>query len=227
MSAPDGRVGPRLGRLNLPDFGDDMIGYRAFGAETAEAPYDLRNGPRDFRIFKTRPWISIMTDQVLRRDSRQGSPSRSQALSDLRRKHRSCVSCYRRKVRCNRTLPCIPCARAGLECTYPSSNRSTSNRPPSLQDVSDRPERLETLLVEALSRDAVEDDRGSGNQALGSGGEVIPEPSIEPAHSRKSCSRPWEALLQAGNRAHYMDNTNLLDLFQDEGRINPPELGKI
>ena len=36
---------------------------------------------------------------------------------------RSCLNCYRRKVRCNKDLPCATCARTGSRCTYPELER--------------------------------------------------------------------------------------------------------
>ncbi|KAJ5804975.1 fungal-specific transcription factor domain-containing protein [Penicillium riverlandense] len=35
--------------------------------------------------------------------------------------------------------------------------------------------------------------------------------------------RSWEILLKDGERVHYVDNANLLDVFQDEERMRPPD----
>lgn len=156
----------------------------------------------------------------------QGSPHespQSQASAEHRRQHRSCVNCYQRKVRCNRILPCTPCARAGLQCVYPTTARAASNKAPSLQDISDRLERLESLLLETLGRNSTEHALAPKQETQVQESQirearVVPVPTTKPTYLNDVSSRPWEALLQAGNRAHYVDNTNLLDLFQDVGR---------
>ncbi|KAF4978382.1 hypothetical protein FZEAL_5223 [Fusarium zealandicum] len=37
---------------------------------------------------------------------------------------RSCVTCRRRRVRCDKTMPCSNCRRAQSDCTYPASGRA-------------------------------------------------------------------------------------------------------
>ncbi|OTA98001.1 hypothetical protein M426DRAFT_70591 [Hypoxylon sp. CI-4A] len=41
----------------------------------------------------------------------------------------SCVTCRRRKIRCNRNVPCSNCVRSGCQCDYPGSGRKPSQRP--------------------------------------------------------------------------------------------------
>ncbi|KAJ4324268.1 hypothetical protein N0V84_003971 [Fusarium piperis] len=97
------------------------------------------------------------------------------------------------------------------------------------KDISDRLERLESLLMEALGRDSGEHALAPKQEARVQESQIqearsVAVPPTKPTYLNDVSSRPWEALLQAGNRAHYVDNTNLLDVFQDEDRINPPEL---
>ncbi|THC93807.1 hypothetical protein EYZ11_006725 [Aspergillus tanneri] len=51
---------------------------------------------------------------------------------------RSCVTCRRRKVRCNKRCPCSNCARAGVECIFPPPGRAPRK--------SKRPQDAELLL---------------------------------------------------------------------------------
>lgn len=159
--------------------------------------------------------MADVKDGGVDRASPEGSPG-SQAFPDPRHS-RSCVNCYQRKVRCDRKSPCNHCARGGLRCIYPGAERGLPKKATSLHDVSGRLERLERLLVEALGGDTIRAGSGKDSQRPSSRNEtlVVPEVSIKSARSCSSRCRPWEALLQAGNRAHYVDNTNLLDLFQD------------
>lgn len=42
---------------------------------------------------------------------------------------RSCHDCNRRKVRCNKVLPCDNCVRLGVECTFPPPGRKPRKKP--------------------------------------------------------------------------------------------------
>ncbi|KAJ5893760.1 hypothetical protein N7495_005451 [Penicillium taxi] len=51
---------------------------------------------------------------------------------------RSCVTCRRRKVRCNKRSPCSNCAKSGIECVFPPPGRAPrkSKRPPDTELLS-------------------------------------------------------------------------------------------
>ena len=59
---------------------------------------------------------------------------------------RSCRGCHQRKVRCDRGVPCTNCSRCGIACVYPTKDRNVARNAPSLQNISNRLERLEILL---------------------------------------------------------------------------------
>lgn len=59
----------------------------------------------------------------------------------------NCVSCRRRKVRCDRHQPCAPCTRNKLECVFP-----TSGRLPRRSRVGDHSVRKQVELVGRLRR---------------------------------------------------------------------------
>jgi hypothetical protein len=40
----------------------------------------------------------------------------------------NCLSCRRRKVRCDRRSPCTQCAKTGIDCAFPSSGRLPTRR---------------------------------------------------------------------------------------------------
>ncbi|VUC32755.1 unnamed protein product [Clonostachys rosea] len=149
------------------------------------------------------------------KNSRQKSPLLE--ASALGQTSRSCIICHRRKVRCDRKEPCSNCVRHGSTCTYPDTSAQESPRkPPSLQDVTDRLERVEALLLEVLNKSTIKIQASVPTCDVNE----IPELS---ASRPLTTRRPWETLLTDGKRVQYVDNTNLLDLFQDENRINPPE----
>lgn len=60
---------------------------------------------------------------------------------------RSCVTCRRRKVRCNKKDPCANCIRAGIECVFPGPGRAPrkSRKPPDAELLA-RLRRLEGVV---------------------------------------------------------------------------------
>jgi hypothetical protein len=61
---------------------------------------------------------------------------------------RSCVTCRRRKVKCDKRHPCSNCSKAGIECIFPAPGRAP--RKPRLKpadpDLAERLRRLESLV---------------------------------------------------------------------------------
>jgi hypothetical protein len=72
---------------------------------------------------------------------------------------RSCVTCRRRKVRCNKRTPCSNCTKAGIECIFPPPGRAPrkSRRPPDAELLS-RLRRLEGVI------DHLRSGNGSGSE---------------------------------------------------------------
>ena len=60
---------------------------------------------------------------------------------------RSCVTCRRRKVRCNKENPCANCVRAGIDCVFPGPGRAPrkSRKPPDAELLT-RLRRLEGVV---------------------------------------------------------------------------------
>ena len=60
---------------------------------------------------------------------------------------RSCVTCRKRKVRCDKTEPCTNCRKAGIECIFPSPGRAPrrSKKPPDAELLA-RLKRLEGVV---------------------------------------------------------------------------------
>lgn len=60
---------------------------------------------------------------------------------------RSCVTCRRRKVRCNKRTPCSNCAKAGIECVFPAPGRAPRKpRRPQDAELLSRLRRLEGVI---------------------------------------------------------------------------------
>ncbi|KAF4998326.1 hypothetical protein FGRMN_3206 [Fusarium graminum] len=93
---------------------------------------------------------------------------------------RSCVTCRRRRVRCDKTMPCSNCRRAQSDCMYPAPGRaprqmqaqmraplpSSSGQSESEVDLIERLRKLEGLVYEMSGRGTA-----SGNDVKVSNGE--------------------------------------------------------
>ncbi|KAF9883141.1 hypothetical protein FE257_004061 [Aspergillus nanangensis] len=94
--------------------------------------------------------------QSLPREDSENAPTNSPPSAGSQAAHhgvlepsniRSCVTCRRRKVRCNKRCPCSNCARAGIECIFPPPGRAPrkSKRPQDAELLS-RLRRLEGVI---------------------------------------------------------------------------------
>lgn len=91
-------------------------------------------------------------------DDSKRSATQSTATSAPRLNPRSCVTCRRRKVRCNKQEPCANCVRAGIECIFPAPGRAPrkSRKPPDAELLA----RLKRLEGVVHSLGAQVDDHG-------------------------------------------------------------------
>ncbi|CAG7949172.1 unnamed protein product [Penicillium olsonii] len=120
---------------------------------------------------------------------------------------RSCLACHRRKVRCDRGVPCTNCAKCDFTCVYPTKDKDRDEqRSPTLQRISDRLGRLETLLSHLVEP-----------RASVSAEQQVHDAPIFTQSQRES--KPWELLLNDGNNVQYVNNSNLRDLLQNDERI--------
>ncbi|KAF1955036.1 hypothetical protein CC80DRAFT_526443 [Byssothecium circinans] len=118
-------------------------------------------------------------------DSRVQKPAHSNSLpatassssaSTANLNPRSCVTCRRRKVKCDKRQPCTNCARAKIECMFPGPGRTPrkARRPPD-GELLDRLRRLEGVVqslnvqVEEHEQEAAEREQrgGSSGEAVG------------------------------------------------------------
>lgn len=153
-------------------------------------------------------------------------PSRESSLQFYKPGTRSCRACHQRKVRCDRGAPCTNCSRSGITCVYPTKDRAGERKSPTLQSISDRLERLETLLSRLSESSQVA--TGSVPEAYDGGGGShpgIPVPSyananaIETPHQPPSdqppCKSTWELLLSDEQVVRFANNSNIEILLRD------------
>lgn len=130
---------------------------------------------------------------------------------------RSCTTCRKRKVRCDKRRPCANCSKANIECIFPGPGRAPrrSRKPPDTELLA-RLRRLEGV-VQSLGK-GLEDDGGS-IEASGTDMEPFKPPGFaEDDASSKSCPPSNEDGifgLHTANREH-QDSEKI---FKEFGRL--------
>ncbi|KAL5117156.1 hypothetical protein ACEQ8H_004981 [Pleosporales sp. CAS-2024a] len=127
---------------------------------------------------------------------------------------RSCVTCRRRKVKCDKKHPCSHCLRAKIECIFPGPGRAPrkSRKLPDAE-LLERLRRLEGVVsslnaqVEEHEHEAAERERGG---SLGDG-------SCPTANSNTSPNAPPEAIVATDDSVEGLEN-RFGRLFIEKGR---------
>src|SRR2546423_9052138 len=75
-------------------------------------------------------------------------PARSDSVHSAHLNQRSCVTCRRRKVRCDKIHPsCTNCSKAGIECVFPGPGRAKrKTRKPQDAELLARLKKLEGVI---------------------------------------------------------------------------------
>ena len=140
--------------------------------------------------------------------SSHSQPARSNSNSTSHLNPRSCVTCRRRKVRCNKENPCANCTRAGIECVFPGPGRAPrkSRKPPDAELLA----RLKKLEGVVTSLGAQVDDNGvlhSNRKTEGSNQQTSESPESQPENGhRTSIDRHLGRLVINEDRSRYVSN---------------------
>ncbi|CAK7264707.1 hypothetical protein SEPCBS119000_001131 [Sporothrix epigloea] len=84
----------------------------------------------------------------------------SRRLPHKRPAERSCILCHRRKVKCDKTVPCANCVRSGVLCCYPSNKRAPRQPKTTIADIASRLMQLERTIVAVAGGDTAGDANG-------------------------------------------------------------------
>ncbi|KAI9654247.1 MAG: hypothetical protein M1821_006775 [Bathelium mastoideum] len=96
---------------------------------------------------------------------------------------RSCVTCRRRKVKCDKRHPCSNCTRAHIECIYPAPGRAPRKvKKPADGDLMERLRRLEGI-VQSLEPEIEEHHNANGVAQQGSKSDEAANSRTEGTHS--------------------------------------------
>ncbi|OJD12422.1 hypothetical protein AJ78_06986 [Emergomyces pasteurianus Ep9510] len=113
--------------------------------------------------------------------SSEPPPGDASSAHSIKLNPRSCITCRRRKVRCNKIQPCSNCSKANIQCVFPGPGRAP--RKPQIRPDSELLARLRRLegLVKSLGAEVNEDGRLDTEPNLSSlPGET--KASKQPAH---------------------------------------------
>ncbi|KIH86491.1 hypothetical protein SPBR_08136 [Sporothrix brasiliensis 5110] len=100
---------------------------------------------------------------------------------------RSCIVCHRRKVRCDKTMPCAGCVRSGVLCCYPSIKRAPRQSKTTIADIASRLVQLERTIVAVAGGDGdTNGDKSGGYKS----------DTAQPSHSTTSGSHSLAAALE-------------------------------
>lgn len=149
----------------------------------------------------------ISTGQRVNGDGQTRAQSRRSASGPG---DRSCITCHRRKVRCDKKVPCTACARGGRECTYDEATvrPRRRRRQTTIADVASRVRDLEKSIVGVstpVSQPGSAVKRGSGMRRVPDATHSTPLSSYAPnANDPESAN---EVLVQNGPTSQYVDES--------------------
>lgn len=133
---------------------------------------------------------------------------------------RSCRGCHQRKVRCDRGVPCTNCSRCGITCMYPTKDRDAARKTITLQNISNRLERLEVLLSRFF--EGSQATAGSAADLGGGGGESQTQIQVQNCvnvniigtanqHSsdQHPCKSTWQLLLNDEQVVQFANHSDI------------------
>lgn len=133
------------------------------------------------------------------RSGHRTMPSGALSSPAIESNRRSCITCHRRKTKCDKTLPCSSCEKLQFECNYPISRRQQRARVETQAALKCRIENLEAL---------VDDLRSHVNKEVQENDATLP-PSMEEAvaETTQVASRDLGRLVGEEGQGRYMENS--------------------
>ncbi|KAF2731933.1 hypothetical protein EJ04DRAFT_441932 [Polyplosphaeria fusca] len=128
---------------------------------------------------------------------------------------RSCVTCRKRKVKCDKKHPCSNCARAKIECIFPGPGRAPRKaRKPPDGELLERLRRLEGVVsnlnaqVEEHEQEAADRDRAQRGEELERRSSwKREEPSVAVDNSVEGLENRFGRLVVDKGRSRYINNS--------------------
>jgi hypothetical protein len=119
---------------------------------------------------------------------------------------RSCATCRRRKVRCDKKYPCTPCSRGGHVCLYPPKEpRAPRVRKATINDVATRISKLEQTLTSIPLREAQSPPEAPRTVIAGPHAAPLGPVLRQPRAAESSPHLGEEILLDKGSSTQYFN----------------------
>ena len=132
---------------------------------------------------------------------------------------RSCVTCRKRKVRCDKRHPCANCTRAGTECIFPGPGRAPrrSRKHPDTELLA-RLRRLEGV-VKHMGKDPEEGAESADNASKSGPDDWIAnkDPGRDPS---EKLTKDFGRLVIEEGRSRYVSNKFWTALSEEVGRCD-------
>lgn len=127
---------------------------------------------------------------------------------------RSCVTCRRRKVKCDKKQPCSNCARAKIECVFPGPGRAPrkSRKPPD-GELMERLRRLEGVVQTLNAQVEEHEQEAADRERRGSSADCCPRgpgndsPSVAVDNSVEGLETRFGRLVVDQGRSRYINNS--------------------
>jgi hypothetical protein len=144
-------------------------------------------------------------------EGRDASPREAEqrvGLTSRSRIERSCILCYRRKVKCNKQLPCSTCTRSGVLCCYPPGEKHEPRKSrTTISDIINRLGQLERTIVAISSSD--DQPRNHG------GAQPVVEPPSPGQDSETATVSREGMLLDNGYSSRYVNDVLLSRVLEE------------
>jgi hypothetical protein len=146
--------------------------------------------------------------------------------ANTRRFERSCALCHRRKVRCDKKLPCSTCTRMGVLCCYPSANKPSARKEKAtISDIASRLAQLERTIVAISSDVSPRMPKENPHEALAEVSSQMEEKRrLADEHEFSSSEMiPAEMLVKQGHgdSGHYVNEVLLSRVLEEVTSRNP------
>ncbi|KAH8805242.1 fungal-specific transcription factor domain-containing protein [Xylogone sp. PMI_703] len=120
---------------------------------------------------------------------------------------RSCITCHRRKLKCDKQVPCSNCKKSKFDCDYPSSRRTRRKSRPdsSASALKTRLEKLESLV------------RNLENELSKNTGEQPVTPTSQSSEHRQH--HEIGRLISEGGQSRYIENSFWVAICNEVGPV--------
>lgn len=94
----------------------------------------------------------LQSSEYHRENGPEGNKVTTQSKTQNSTQNRVCVTCRRRKVKCDKRMPCQNCVKAGAECFFPSKRATAEGQSSADSELLHELRRLEPLFQSLVSK---------------------------------------------------------------------------